>query len=245
MKVHESNAFKSFEHLDLTLSSMSSSFRLLVVYRPPPNKKNKLTFSMFLGDIGNLAESLISHPCKFLLVGDFNIHMDSIENREAAIFHDLLVATNLQQHVNAPTHDAGHTLDLLITDNSDGFLSSISTHHSLPLDHAVVKCLVNIIRPPAQKKRFRTRKISSIDTSSFKADILKSPLLTCPPDDLDSLVLQYDSTLQSILDDHAPEVERYVILRPHAPWYTDTLRETKQERRRLERKWLKSGVAVH
>ena len=175
MKIHESNAFRSFEHLDLTLSSMSSSFRLLVVYRPLPNKKNKLTFSMFHDDFGNLAESLISHPCKFLLVGDFNIHMDSIENREAAIFHDLLVATNLKQHVNTPTHDAGHTLDLLITDNSDDFVSSISTNHSLPSDHAAVKCLVNVIRPPAQKKKFCTRKIRSIDYLHLKQTFLSLP----------------------------------------------------------------------
>ena len=65
------------------------------------------------------------------------------------------------------------------------------------------------------------------------------------PPDLDQLVIQYDTTLQEVLDHHAPEVERTVILRPHAPWYTDTLRAAKQEKRRRERKWLKSGLVVH
>lgn len=245
IKLHENHAFKSFEHIDLTLSSLSSSFRLLIIYRPPPNKKNKLTFSMFLEEFGNLAESVISNSSKFLLAGDFNIHVDSVENREAANFCDLLAATDLIQHVNVPTHDAGHTLDLLISDNSDDFLSSVTTNHDLPSDHAAVKCLINVIRPPAQRSTFRTRKIRSIDLPSFKLDILDSPLLTNPSDKLDSLVLQYDSTLQGLLDHHAPEVERSVILRPHAPWYSDTLRDAKQEKRRLERKWQKSGLTVH
>ena len=149
------------------------------------------------------------------------------------------------QHVKVPTHDAGHTLDLIITNNSDDFVSSVSTDHGLPSDHAAVKCLINVIRPPAQKKTFRTRKIRSIMLSSFKSDILKSALLSNPSDELNSLVLQYDSTLQGILDHHAPEVQRSVVLRPHAPWYSDTLRLAKQEKRRLERKWHKSGLTVH
>ena len=66
-----------------------------------------------------------------------------------------------------------------------------------------------------------------------------------PPPDLDQLVIQYNTILQEVLDHHAHEVERTVILRPHAPWYTDTLRAAKQEKRRRERKWLKSGLVVH
>ena len=33
-------------------------------------------------------------------------------------------------------------------------------------------------------------------------------------------------------------------MRPHAPWYTDSLRVAKQERRRRERKWQKSELTV-
>ena len=95
-------------------------------------------------EFGILAETVISCPGNFLLAGDFNIHIDSVENREAANFRDLLAATDMIQHVKVPTHDAGHTLDLIITNNSDDFVSSVSTDHGLPSDHAAVKCLINV-----------------------------------------------------------------------------------------------------
>ncbi|KAJ8028772.1 hypothetical protein HOLleu_31107 [Holothuria leucospilota] len=91
----------------------------------------------------------------------------------------------------------------------------------------------------------RTRKLRSINIESFISDLRNTPLLLNPADNFDSLITQYDKVLRSILDDHAPDVERCVILRPHAPWYSDALRDAKQKRRRLERKWLKSGLTVH
>ncbi len=66
-----------------------------------------------------------------------------------------------------------------------------------------------------------------------------------PADDLEALVRQYDTVLQATLDRRAPEVERTIILRPHSPWYTDALREAKQEKHRRERKWSKTGLVVH
>ena len=152
VNIHQSQEYRAFEHVDLTLSSMSLSFHLLVIYRPPPNKKNKLTNAMFHDDFGCLTESLIAHPCRFLVAGDFNIHMDAPDNREAAIFRDLFDTSNFKQHVASPTHTAGHTLDLLITNNTDDFISSVSTHHDLPSDHAAVKCLIML---PAHQRQLR------------------------------------------------------------------------------------------
>ena len=41
-----------------------------------------------------------------------------------------------------------------------------------------------------------------------------------------------------------PEVERSISLRPHAPWYNDSLREAKRKKRQLERKMKKSGLQI-
>ncbi len=69
---------------------------------------------MFHNDFGCLIELLLASPGKFLLAGDFNIHVDVPGNHEAEIFHDLLNSSNFEQFVSVPTHTAGHTLDLLI-----------------------------------------------------------------------------------------------------------------------------------
>ena len=49
---------------------------------------------------------------------------------------------------------------------------------------------------------------------------------------------QYNEILCSLLNKHAPLQSREIILRSHAPWYSDELRELKREKRRLERKYV-------
>ena len=51
---------------------------------------------------------------ELLIVGDFNIHVDSSKNKSQG-FLDILNANGLTQHVTRPTHQKGHTLDLVIT----------------------------------------------------------------------------------------------------------------------------------
>ena len=59
------------------------------------------------------------------------------------------------------------------------------------------------------------------------------------------LVLHYNSDLRSIVDHHAPLQKSTVTLRPNSPWFTDTLRQEKRNRRQLERTWLRTRLEVH
>ena len=51
--------------------------------------------------------------------------------------------------------------------------------------------------------------------------------------------------MQGLLDRHAPKRTRFVTLRPDAPWFDDGLGTAKQEKRRCEPQWRKSGLEVH
>ncbi|XP_072022447.1 uncharacterized protein [Amphiura filiformis] len=237
--INDSPTYKAFEHMDVTVQSNSTSMRLVVIYRPPENSENQLTFRMFLDDFSTLLESLVVIQ-NLLIIGDLNVHVDDTDDREAALFSNLLELSGLQQHITGPTDEKGHTLDLIISRKDDDLVMSPSTHHDLPSDHSAIKCFVNMLRPAPSVKRVETRRIRSIDTETFTKDIHESVLLTSPSDELEDLAHQFSTTLSDILDTHAPLLQRSVILRPHAPWYTDTLRAAKQEKRRLERKWLKS-----
>ena len=55
----------------------------------------------------------------------------------------------------------------------------------------------------------------------------------------------YNADLSDLLDKHAPERTHAVTLRPHSPWFNDSLRKLKTEKRRLERQWMKSGLEIH
>ena len=48
------------------------------------------------------------------------------------------------------------------------------------------------------------------------------------------------SGLRDLVDVHAPLISRTVTPRPHAAWYDEELRDAKQTRRKLERKWRRS-----
>lgn len=86
----------------------------------------------------------------------------------------------------------------------------------------------------------------NIDSDRFAGDLSRLPLINDPPSsELSAAVDAYYSELNNLLDEHAPIQERSTTLRPHAPWYSDSLRSLKREKRRSERKWVRSGLEIH
>ena len=61
---------------------------------------------------------------------------------------------------------------------------------------------------------------------------------------LDGLIERYNTTLTSLLNDHAPIRKKAVTLRPANPWFTPEIQMEKVTRRRLERRWRKTRLTV-
>ena len=61
-----------------------------------------------------LTEELPKHH-DLIIMEDINIHTNDMEDQDAQMLLDTIAAFNLKQHINIPTHNLGHTLDLLIT----------------------------------------------------------------------------------------------------------------------------------
>ena len=83
---------------------------------------------------------------ELLIVGDFNILVDS-SNNESQDFLDILNANGLTQHVTSPTHQKRHTLDLVIIREQSNllsgspivFISGVSdANSSFSLDHCAI-----------------------------------------------------------------------------------------------------------
>ncbi len=51
----------------------------------------------------------------FYIAGDFNIHINNAEIKTTKEILTVLNTFDQSQHVHGPTHDCGHTLDLLIS----------------------------------------------------------------------------------------------------------------------------------
>ncbi len=66
----------TFYFIDIDGASPYSYIKLVIVYRPPPYNKNKLTFADFLRGFSQLIEHYAMLSSSFTILGDFNIHWD-------------------------------------------------------------------------------------------------------------------------------------------------------------------------
>ena len=98
-------------------------------------------------------------------------------DREAQKFIDFVNALNLKQHINFPTHQQGHMLDLIFTHVPDELVFNVSATHYLSSDHAALKCSLGIGKPDAVKMEIQFRKLHEIDIDIFRNDIMESNLL--------------------------------------------------------------------
>ena len=75
---------------------------------------------------------------ELLLLGDFNIRVDAVDDIDARKFSDLLESLGLVQHVDHATHVHGHTLDLIISPNSDTTIYDAPRIDRFLSDHGAV-----------------------------------------------------------------------------------------------------------
>ena len=218
-KMNRGPAFKTFEHMDVSLSCGSDTVRLVLIYRPPPSKANRCTANMFMDEFATLLDSLTLAPGRLLLAGDFNFHVNVASSKEASNFLKLLDSQNLHQHVLTPTHIRGHTLDLLITRSEDNLIQAVELVADLPSDHSAVISSLRLKAASPVKKQIQSRSLHKLDIDRFVQSISASQLLT--PLDEGSLAMDYNSTLTKILDEHAPMKTRTITERPHSPWYSE------------------------
>ena len=231
--------FSQFELLDCCIKINKISTRVVVVYRPPI--VGNIQYEEFAREWSLYLERFIEVQEELLIVGDFNIHVDTV-NSLSDSFTNILDANCLKQHVDQPTHRKGHTLDLVITRDTSGLLRSppvisISGVGDLTgassCDHYAVWCYLNIARPKTISKTVTYRSLRKIPIHDYRADILR--VVECNSETAGALVEQYNGNLQALTDKYAPPQNKTITLRPHAPWYTEALRREKRERRKCER----------
>ena len=59
---------------------------VLAIYHPPYSCINKCTDAMFLDDFAELLEEVLVNYGKIVCMGDFNLHIDNMENPDAQVF---------------------------------------------------------------------------------------------------------------------------------------------------------------
>ncbi|XP_064650036.1 uncharacterized protein LOC135501716 [Lineus longissimus] len=233
--------FSTFEHVELVLKT-PLRMKVFVVYRPPV----KSVVTPFLEEFADFLDSFVSYPGKLLIGGDFNFHMDNLEDSSTIRFNDLLRSFDLVQRVTGPTHKKGHTLDLLITRSADSFVSNVEVVNHLISDHYSINLDVRLDKPETGRKaEHTTRDYRSMDRTTFFTQLDEKLQSVDTASDTDSMFCQYNGAVRTLLNEHALIISRQRKPRTRAPWYTAEVHQLRRERRRTERAWRKSGLVVH
>ncbi|KAK7916761.1 hypothetical protein WMY93_012522 [Mugilogobius chulae] len=233
----QSKHFSSFE-LQLFEIKLPVLVLCALVYRPPKFNKNFISdFSDFLAGL-----SLISD--RFLIIGDFNIHVCCTTKEMTKEFLNVLDSFNLIQSVSEPTHEKGHTLDLVLShglDVSVKEICDISISDHLPILFTVtLPCSIGKRCIPARKRRILSPQTAVDFSVAFTASELSQ---INDFENVNELATSFDLTCTKILDSVAPFKDR----RPKSagePWLNEETRALRRKCRQIERKCNKDKLQV-
>ena len=134
----------------------SITYDLVVVYRLPSAsifKSCDEIASFIENNVVNLKDELI-------MIGDFNIRMDKLEDPDTITFTAFLSGLGLQNHVSFATLQSQHTIDLLIARETLSCIAEIRKGFTLS-DHAFINAVLMVEKCNETKSEVSFRKIKS------------------------------------------------------------------------------------
>ena len=173
-----------------------------VVYRPP--KYN----ASFIHDFGDFLSGIMDKYNYVLILGDMNVHVCCQSRPLVAGFLNLLDSFNLVQSVSGPTHEKGHTLDLILSHGLSVSVSEIRSSFRIS-DHFPL--FFNVSIPGSSVKprtpAYRQRSVTAATAPQFSL-IFNNSVLHAPVEQhtysADELLHIFNATCTSILDSVAP-----------------------------------------
>ena len=125
------------------------------------------------------------------------------------------------------THIRGHTLDLVVSRETDDIVQSCEVG-SFVSDHNAIHIALKSRKPHPIRKQTTFRKLISINVDSFQHDIDTSDLVKSLPKDVDEIVFCYKQVLHGLIDKHAPAQTCAIAQRLSQPWMNEEIAEAKK-----------------
>ena len=202
------------------------------LYHPPlGNTRN--TPARFLDQVSQLVQYLFINHKNLVLLGDFNVHVNKLDNQDTQAYIDTMEALGLVQHIDQPTHQLGNTLDLIYTESLEPIPVSHGFTSNFISDHCLVGIELEIRKHQVRIESSKTRNYKNFNTSSFETSFNDSTILE--QDNFEQAVKALEKELTRTLDELAPMQDRRKKKISSRPWYNSTLREQKRIVRNRER----------
>ena len=126
----------SFKVVQASNTAQHNTLHFFCLYRPPPNRRNNLTDSMFTEQLPDLLDYENSPPA---FVGDMNTNFDNPLQSLTKQTLSTLILYSLVQVINKPTHRCGHIIDWVIVRPDDDIHKKSTVTDSLESDHYCTK----------------------------------------------------------------------------------------------------------
>ena len=177
-----------------------------------------------------------------IIVGDFNVWIDINSNKNAKTLLGLMNAFGLNQLINVPTHNAGHTLDHVYVNEKqiDIKVEVLEDKLNVSTDHKPI-----LLQLPTLGKIDNAfisyRKIKNINIDTFKeefVDIVEK--LDFVNSDFDYNFNTFIKYSRELIDKHAPLITRNVSKNVKPKWVDEEFIRSRAKRRKLEKAWQKN-----
>ena len=171
-KFQKSGQYTSFEVSIQTFGIKDSSgLTFIVIYR-----HHAENVSVFFDEFHTFLEYVNLKFKKFIIAGDFNIHVNKQHEKSTIEFLDILNTFSLVQSISTSTHKSGNTLDLILHNPELVNVNNIDVDSTVRdgRDHYLISFNVqcNLICETKQEITYRNYK--DLDIPSFHDNISKS-----------------------------------------------------------------------
>ena len=229
--------------MEITLETHTKLLRFVNVYRTPYSKRHRYTVAHFLDEFEQYLHVLKGKNGIPILLGDFNIHVEKLDDSNNKCFMDLLGEFNMCQLVpHTPTHVEGGTLDLIIMDNNQDL--EISTPTTIKMgtssDHFFVRAEFKNLKPSSTTKCpkiIEYRKFETINVENFRSELSNTEVVDISQfKNVDNAVNLLNTTLSKLMNKHCPIIKRKIKQKYLGPnWFDEELRNLRMKRRKAER----------
>ena len=160
LKREEHRITAELEYVKWKVTSSNSFLNILGIYRPPDS-----SIPQFLDIFTELLVDIVTSNTNLVVLGNFNIHVNKIDDPHAGIFLDTMTALGMRQHVRGPTHRSRNCLDLIFTEEMSKTKAIECSHSMFVSDHSSIQCILNIAKERCTRKEVTYRKLKDVDLS--------------------------------------------------------------------------------
>ena len=181
---------------------------------------------MFLDEFADYMENFLTTYYNIVIAGDFNLHIDNEKDPEAQLFTNMMAVLGLDCHVDFPTHESGHSLDLVFTETLREMKIISCKLGTYLSDHCTIECLLSLKKCKMQKKKkkkeIKYRKLRLIDPKVFSQHLKLDGYEELS---LDGMVEVLNKNLQDAIDALTPIKSRTMLVRTTNPWFNSEVRD--------------------